>query len=48
MGFTQPVAEMSTRNKNKKTKKTKGMFLGSRAQPARKVDIFTAICKSIV
>jgi hypothetical protein len=40
-GFTQPVTEMSIRNKKEK-------FLGSRARLARKADKLTTICKPIL
>jgi hypothetical protein len=40
-GFTQPLAEMSTRSR-------KIMFLGSRAQPVRRADNFATICDSLV
>jgi hypothetical protein len=41
LGFTQPLTDMSTREKKK-------MFMGSRARPVRKADNLTAICEPIV
>jgi hypothetical protein len=41
LGFSQPLTEMSTRNK-------KIVFLGSRARPVRKAYNLTAICGQIV
>jgi hypothetical protein len=41
LGFTEPLKEMSTRNREI-------MFLGSKARPVRKADNLTAISEPIV
>jgi hypothetical protein len=41
LGFTQPLTEMSTKNR-------KIMFLSSKERPVRKADNLTAICEPIV
>jgi hypothetical protein len=41
LGYTQPLTEMSNRNRIK-------MLLGSRVRPARKADNLTAVCEPTV
>jgi hypothetical protein len=41
LGFTQPLAEMSTRSR-------KRMFLGSKVRPMSRADNLTTICEPIV